>query len=62
MLSLDFSFNSLTKLKETLEALKHLPKLSNLLLIGNPLCVSRKHCQRCLVIAGFVLVKVNTLD
>ncbi|XP_065054348.1 leucine-rich repeat-containing protein 43-like isoform X1 [Rhopilema esculentum] len=43
MLSLDFSFNSLANLKETLEALKHLPKLSNLLLIGNPLCLAASY-------------------
>ena len=37
---MDLSFNGLTSLNTTLHALKNLPTLSNLLLIGNPLFVS----------------------
>ena len=40
LLSLDLSYNNLTDLKTTVEILKHLPALRNLLLVGNPLHVS----------------------
>lgn len=40
LLSLDLSSNEISDLKETLETLKNLPKLSNLLLQGNPLFFS----------------------
>lgn len=40
LLSLDLSYNNLTDLQSTVEILKQLPVLRNLLLIGNPLHVS----------------------
>ena len=40
LLSLDLSSNNITDLKSTTETLKVLPKLRNLLLIGNPIYVS----------------------
>ena len=40
LLSLDLSSNDITDLKTTTETLKVLPKLRNLLLVGNPIYVS----------------------
>eukprot|EP00112_Aurelia_sp_Birch-Aquarium-sp1_P010801 Seg2294.8 transcript_id=Seg2294.8/GoldUCD/mRNA.D3Y31 product="Leucine-rich repeat-containing protein 43" protein_id=Seg2294.8/GoldUCD/D3Y31 len=58
MLSLDFSFNSLSGLRETLNALTNLPTLNNLLLQGNPLFLSS--CYRGLVVD--TLKQLNILD
>ena len=40
LLSLDLSFNNLSDLYDTINVLKTLPKLKNLVLQGNPLAVS----------------------
>lgn len=40
LLSLDLSFNNLADLYSTINVLKTLPKLKNLVLQGNPLAVS----------------------
>lgn len=43
LLSLDLSYNNLSDLKTTVEILKQLPVLRNLLLIGNPLYLSKSY-------------------
>ena len=54
LLSLDLSYNNLTNLQNTVEILKHLPALRNLLLIGNPLHLS--NCYH-----GFVIDSIPGL-
>jgi len=58
ILSMDLSFNGLTSLNTTLHALKNLPTLSNLLLIGNPLFLAS--CYRGVVID--TLKQLTVLD
>lgn len=44
LLSLDLSFNNLADLYHTINVLKTLPKLKNLVLQGNPLAVRNQGC------------------
>ena len=44
LLSLDLSFNNLADLCHTIDVLKTLPKLKNLVLQGNPLAVRNQGC------------------
>ena len=44
LLSLDLSFNNLADLYHTINVLKMLPKVKNLVLQGNPLAVRNQGC------------------
>ncbi|XP_028400966.1 leucine-rich repeat-containing protein 43-like [Dendronephthya gigantea] len=55
LLSLDLSYNNLSNLQSTVEILKHLPALRNLLLVGNPL-----HLAKCY--HGFLIDSIPGLS